>query len=165
MDHKIYIALGTNLGDREFHIREARKSLAPKVCVLAQSMIYETVPWGFLEQPDFLNQVVAAKTNLSPIELLAYLKDIEIHLGRKPTFRNGPRIVDLDILFYDDCVIDEKELVIPHPRLDQRAFVLIPLMDIAPDLEHPTLGCTIKALTHSLGSDGVVPYHRSEISV
>ena len=162
MEHKIYIALGTNLGDRELHLREAVQALAPKIQVLAQSLIYETAPWGFREQPDFLNQVIAAQTNLSPHELLAYLKDIEIRLGRRPTFRNGPRTVDLDILFYDDLVIDEHHLIIPHPRLEQRAFVLVPLMDIAPDFQHPKLGCTIKTLLDTLGSEGVVPFHPSE---
>ncbi len=161
MEHKIYIALGTNLGDREFHLREAVQALAPKVHVLAQSLIYETVPWGFREQPDFLNQVIAAKTDLSAYELLAYLKEIETRLGRKPTFRNGPRTVDLDILFYDDLVLHEDQLIIPHPRLPQRAFVLVPLMDIAPDLQHPILGCTIKALLDTLDSEGVEPFHPS----
>ena len=162
MEHNIYIGLGTNLGERETNLRDAVKALAPKISVLAKSLIYETAPWGFSDQPNFLNQVVAAKTNLSSFKLLAYLKNIEACMGRKPTFRNGPRVVDMDILFYDDCVIQEDQLIIPHPRLHLRAFVLVPLVEIAPNLQHPILGCTMQALLHSLGSEGVEQFHPSE---
>ena len=92
---------------------------------------------------------------------MAYLKEIESRLGRKPTFRNGPRIVDLDILFYDDCVLQEDDLVIPHPRLHQRAFVLAPLADIAPDLLHPTMQNTIQTLLESCGNEGVALFSTS----
>lgn len=163
MEHNIYIGLGTNLGEREINLRDAVKALAPKISVLAKSLIYETAPWGFSDQPKFLNQVIAAKTNLSSFELLAYLKNIEASLGRKPTFRNGPRIVDLDILFYDDCVIQEDQLIIPHPRLHLRAFVLVPLVELAPKLKHPKLGRTMQALLHSLGREGVEQFHPSEL--
>ena len=162
MEHNIYIGLGTNLGERETNLRDAVKALAPKISVLAKSLIYETTPWGFSDQPKFLNQVIAAKTNLSSFELLAYLKNIEAYMGRKATFRNGPRVIDLDILFYDDCVIQEDQLNIPHPRLHLRAFVLVPLVDLAPKLQHPVLGCTMQALLHSLGREGVEQFHPSE---
>ena len=162
MEHNIYIGLGTNLGERETNLRDAVKAFAPKISVLAKSLLYETAPWGFSDQPNFLNQVIAAKTNLSSFELLAYLKNIEASLGRKPNFRNGPRIVDLDILFYDDCVIQEDQLIIPHPRLHLRAFVLVPLVELAPKLKHPKLGRTMQDLLHSLGREGVEQFHPSE---
>jgi len=161
MEHKIYIALGTNLGDREIILQDAVAALAPDVSVSHQSPIYETAPWGFADQPNFLNQVIAAETNLSPFELLTYLKEIESRLGRKPTFQNGPRVVDLDILFYDDCVIRENVLVIPHLRLHQRAFVLVPLADIAPNLIHPTIQKTIQSLLDSCGREGVTLFRNS----
>lgn len=164
MEHKIYLALGTNLGDRTNNLRDAVAAFAPEVRVFAQSPIYETAPWGFDDQPDFLNQVIAAETDLSPLALLAHLKDIESRLGRKPSFRNGPRIVDLDILFYDDCVVQEDELVIPHPRLHQRAFVLVPLVDLAPTFQHPILRCNIQTLLDALGSEGVAQLHTLAIS-
>ncbi len=163
MEHKIYLSIGTNLGDREFHLREAVQALTPKVSVLNESLIYETIPWGFRDQPDFLNQVIAAKTKLSPHELLAYLKNIEVQIGRKPNFLNGPRVVDLDILFYDDYIFDDDHLIIPHPHLHQRAFVLVPLVEIAPKLLHPIYGSTVKELLDSLGSEGVEPFLKSEI--
>ena len=162
MEHNIYIGLGTNLGERETNLRDAVNALAPKISVLAKSLIYETAPWGFSDQPKFLNQVIAAKTYLSSFELLAYLKNIETYLGRKETFRNGPRVIDLDILFYDNCVVQEDQLNIPHPRLHLRAFVLVPLVELAPKLQHPVLGCTMQALLHSLGREGVEQFHPSE---
>ncbi|MEN8172836.1 MAG: 2-amino-4-hydroxy-6-hydroxymethyldihydropteridine diphosphokinase [Chloroflexota bacterium] len=161
MEQKIYLALGTNLGDREINLRDALAALPPKVSLSEQSPIYETVPWGFDDQPNFLNMVIEGGTNLSPFELLAYLKEIEFQLGRRPTFRNGPRVVDLDILFYDDWIVQSEELVIPHPRLHKRAFVLVPLADIAPNFLHPSIQTPIQELLDSLGSEGVVLYRPS----
>ncbi|HBX71072.1 MAG TPA: 2-amino-4-hydroxy-6-hydroxymethyldihydropteridine diphosphokinase, partial [Chloroflexi bacterium] len=100
----IYIALGTNLGDRLANLQSAIRQMPPEVTILAQSPIYQTPPWGYADQPDFLNQVVMAETNLPPQALLAYLKTLEIRVGRMPTFRYGPRVVDLDILFYGDLI-------------------------------------------------------------
>lgn len=143
MQHRVYLALGSNLGDRRANLAAALAALAPQVRLLKRSALYETAPWGYADQPDFLNQVVAAETALPPVELLAYLKEIEVQVGRQPSFRYGPRAIDLDILFYDELVLETPELVIPHPRLDERLFVLAPLAEIAPELVHPVLGVSI----------------------
>ena len=135
----IYLALGTNLGDRPANLRAALKALAPEVKVLSESKIYETPPWGYENQPAFLNMAIKAETSMEPQALLAYLKNLEADLGRAKTFRNGPRRIDLDILFYDFLVLDTPPLTIPHPHLQERAFVLVPLNDIASDLVHPVL--------------------------
>lgn len=139
MNHIVYIALGTNLGDRRANLRTAIRSLPTAVTVIDESPIYETPPWGYEDQPAFLNMVVKAETNLEPESLLIYLKHIEAELGREKSIRWGPRLIDLDILFYDNLVIESPPLVIPHPRLHERAFVLVPLADIAPDLVHPVI--------------------------
>jgi 2-amino-4-hydroxy-6-hydroxymethyldihydropteridine diphosphokinase len=154
----VFLGLGSNLGDRLANLQAAQAALAPQVSILAASPVYETAPWGYRDQPPFLNRVVQAQTGLSPVDLLAYLKRIEVTLGRKPNFRNGPRLIDLDILFYDDLVLETPDLVIPHPRLAERAFVLVPLADLAPDLRHPLLGLTIRALLQSVDSKGVSLY-------
>lgn len=146
MPHTIYLALGTNLGDRLANLRAAIAALAPQARVEAESRIYETEPWGFTEQPAFLNMVLRAETDLAPADLLSFLKNLEADLGRAPTFRNGPRLIDIDILFYDDLILDTPPLIIPHPRLHERDFVLVPLADIAPDFVHPLLNQSIRAL-------------------
>ena|SRR5688572_5405888 len=146
MDHTVYLALGSNLGNRLANIKNAILNFTPQLEVKKKSSVYETPPWGFADQPAFLNQVVMAETYLEPQDLLEHLKRLEVVLGREPTFPNGPRLIDLDILFYDDVEIDSPPLQIPHPRLHQRGFVLVPLNDIAPDLVHPTLGKSIGEL-------------------
>lgn len=135
--HTVYLALGSNLGDREENLKEAIASLSPQMVVKAKSHVYETPPWGYEDQPKFLNQVLKVQTYLEPEPLLKHIKRLEIALGRKTSFRNGPRLIDIDILFYDDLVLNTPILTIPHPRLHERGFVLLPLMDIAPDLVHP----------------------------
>ena len=155
---KIYIALGTNLGDRLANLRDAINALAPDVRVLRESTIYETPPWGYTDQPAFLNMVVEAATNLNPRALLNYLKKREDELGRVKNFRYGPRHIDLDILFYDDLVFEDDRLQIPHPRLHERAFVLVPLNDLAPDLVHPVLGKDVKSLLSALDDDEIHPF-------
>jgi 2-amino-4-hydroxy-6-hydroxymethyldihydropteridine diphosphokinase len=155
MTHTIYIALGTNMGDRPENLRAALLTFAPKIKLKAESSIYETEPWGYADQPSFLNMVICAETNLSPLELLAHLKELELALGRAPTFRNGPRLIDLDILFYDALTFNTPLLVIPHPHLHERAFVLIPLAEIAPGLVHPVMGQSVSQLVEMVDRRGV----------
>jgi 2-amino-4-hydroxy-6-hydroxymethyldihydropteridine diphosphokinase len=123
--------------------------------LLACSPVYETKPWGYTDQPAFLNQAVAGEANLSPVDLLTHLKKIETTLGRKPTFRYGPRQIDIDILFYDDLILQTPALILPHPRLHERAFVLAPLADIAPNLVHPGLGKSVRELLAEADRTGV----------
>jgi len=154
----VYLALGTNLGDRPANLRAAIVALPPSVVVLQSSSMYETPPWGFTNQPAFLNMAVKAETRLEPAALLAHLKRIEQELGRTPTVRWGPRVIDMDILFYDDLVLETPEATIPHPRLHERAFVLIPLADIAPDLRHPVLGKTVAEMLAECDTSGIKQY-------
>jgi 2-amino-4-hydroxy-6-hydroxymethyldihydropteridine diphosphokinase len=157
MTHSVYIGLGTNLGDRLENLRNALAALPPKVTVLAESAIYETPPWGYADQPDYLNMAVRAATDLPPLELLALLKAIEQAQGRLPTFRYGPRPIDLDILFYGDLVLESPQLVIPHPRLHERGFMLVPLADLNPDLLHPLLGYTVFDMLAQADLSGITP--------
>lgn len=159
MSHTVYIALGTNLGDRLANLREAIESMPPDVKVVDESHIYETPPWGYEDQPAFLNMAVKAETGMQPESLLRYLKQLEIELGREQNFRWGPRLIDLDILFYDDRIIDSPPLVIPHPRLHERAFVLVPLADVAPEHVHPLLGKSIRDLLREIDTQGIERYH------
>ena len=154
----IYLALGTNLGDRLANLRAALHALAPDVRVLAESHIYETPPWGYADQPAFLNMAVKCETGLGPESLLKRLKQIEVEAGREASFRYGPRQIDLDILFYDDLVLESKALTIPHARLQERAFVLVPLMDIAPNLIHPVLKKSVADLLAGQNVEGIVLY-------
>ena len=155
MGHTIYLALGTNLGDRFANLRSAIAALPSHVRVLMESPIYETLPWGYTDQPAFLNMALKARTYLTPLALLSHLKHLETELGRTPTFHYGPRQIDIDILFYDNLVIETSGLVIPHPRLHERGFVLVPLADIAPDLCHPILDKTIHELLTSCDTTGI----------
>ncbi len=146
----ILLSLGSNLGDRPANLRSAIAALAPAVRVTRESPVYETAPWGFEDQPSFLNMVVEGETDLPPLELLKFLKTLETELGRTPTFRYGPRLIDLDILFYDDLILETPELTIPHPKLHERAFVLVPLADVAPEFVHPFIQQNIAYLLSSL---------------
>lgn len=153
--HTVYIALGSNLGNRQEHLTAAIAGLRKAVDLQATSSIYETEPVGYLEQPRFLNMVCGGKTQLSAQELLKYVKALEKANGRQETFRNGPRAIDIDILLYDRAKIQREDLVIPHPRMSTRAFVLIPLAEIAPDLIEPDSGKTIHELLASISKQGV----------
>jgi 2-amino-4-hydroxy-6-hydroxymethyldihydropteridine diphosphokinase len=146
MDHIVYLALGSNMGNRLANLKTAIGNLTPQLAVKNRSSVYETPPWGFTAQANFLNQVVMAETYLKPQALLGHLKRLEMALGRVPNFQNGPRLIDIDILFFDDLMLETPQLVIPHPRLHQRAFVLVPLSEIAPDYVHPMLGKPIHKL-------------------
>ncbi len=154
----IYLSLGSNLGDREANLESVFEELPPAIEMIVRSSIYQTEPWGFKDQPDFLNMVVQGKTELSPRELLVYLKKIEKKIGRKPSFIYGPRLVDIDILFYGKKVVDEVSLTIPHKKIPERAFVLVPLMEIAPDLKFPDSDQTISNLVSSIDTSGVSLY-------
>lgn len=180
-----YLGLGANLGQREANLREAIFSLsggrgnryatgagategsqpqgaevrpAPPATieVLRASSVYETAPWGYTSQPDFLNCVLEVRTSLSPRRLLDLVKGLEQEMGRQPGVRYGPRLIDVDILLYGETTVDLPDLKIPHPGLPQRAFVLVPLAELAPGLVHPTLGITIGELAHRVdGLEGV----------
>ena len=139
----VYLGLGTNLGERESNLRDALGRLAADVRIEAVSAVYESEPVGFRAQPDFWNLVVRGQTELEPRALLGAIKEIERAMGRRPSFRNAPRVIDIDILVYDDVVLDLPELSIPHPRMLERAFVLRPLAELAPGLVHPRTGRTI----------------------
>ncbi|GAB4481533.1 MAG: 2-amino-4-hydroxy-6-hydroxymethyldihydropteridine diphosphokinase [Anaerolineales bacterium] len=153
--HIVYLAFGSNLGDRLANLQQALRSLPPAVEVEVESSVYETPPWGILDQPPFYNQVVRAVTELSPHALLDYLKQIEQRLGRTETIRNGPRTIDIDILFYDNLEMDTPLLGLPHPRMEGRAFVWVPLAEIAPNLVHPKLGKTAAQVVENLDCSGI----------
>lgn len=154
--HRAYLALGSNIGDREGYIKKAVELLKahPQIRVLAVSPLYNTAPVGFIDQPDFLNGAVAVDTVLMPHELLDVCLGIEKRLGRVRTVRWGPRTIDIDLLLYDDLVINGEDLALPHPRMHERAFVLQPLCDIAPDAVHPVYNKTIKKLYEALTIKG-----------
>lgn len=158
MHHKIYLGLGSNLGDRHAHLEAAASALAPSVLVLRRSAMYETAPWGFTDQPAFLNQVLEAETDLEPKGLLALLKATEKQLGRQTRFRNGPREIDIDILLIDDLVLNEDGLRVPHPGLHERVFILTPLAEVAPDLIIPGQQQTAKELLSALDASGLALY-------
>lgn len=161
MKHKVFLGTGSNIGDRLAGLQHAARALQEMCQVELQSSIYETQPWGFTDQPAFLNQVLKATTELDPFDLLAEVKLIETDMGRTPTFRYGPRIIDIDILFFDDLVLDDERLTIPHSRITERAFVMVPLDEIAPFLVHPRLQRTIHDLIAEVDTSGVVLYRKS----
>ena len=148
----IYIGIGSNLGDKEGNCKTAIERLSKNgIAVKKISSPYRTKPWGVEDQPDFVNMAVKAETNVNPSELLTILKTIEKEMGRQDGVRWGPRLIDLDLLFYDDLVISCDELAIPHPLLHEREFVLLPMTEIAAEFVHPVLKATIKQLAGNLG--------------
>lgn len=148
-----FVALGSNIGDRVGNIRKAIEFLKEKASVSNVSSMYETEPMYLVDQNWFVNCVAKLETNLSPRELLHYLKDVERRMGRTEGVRYGPRIIDLDILFYGDEVIRQDDLEIPHPGISERTFVLVPLAEIEPDLVHPVYGKTSSKLLAELNSN------------
>ena len=156
---RAYLGLGSNLGNREMNIQRALRLLAThKTRVGAISPLYETEPWGMIDQPRFLNAVCALDTNYPPHALLTTLKEIEATMGRIPSMRYGPRLIDLDILLYGDQLIDTPDLKIPHPEMLRRAFVLVPLATIAPETIHPATNLTIAEHLCSADISGIALY-------
>ena len=153
---EVYLGLGSNLGDRMGNLKSAVEKLSKRVAVEKISSAYETEPLYNTEQPMFLNAVIKGVTELDPLELLSFVKGIENDLGRQPGRRNAPRIIDIDILFYGKRVIQTGELTVPHPRIAERAFVLVPLAELAPKLVHPQLKRSVsELLAEAEGEDGV----------
>jgi 2-amino-4-hydroxy-6-hydroxymethyldihydropteridine diphosphokinase len=146
MDHQLFLGLGSNLGQRQHNLEQAIAGLSKVMKVTAVSPIYEAEPWGLLEQPTFLNACLSGETEHSPQNLLIFIKNLEIEMGRRAAPKWGPRLIDIDILLYENIVLQMNGLTIPHPHLHERAFVLAPLADIAPEVKHPVLGQTIGEL-------------------
>jgi len=151
------IALGSNIGDRLGTMRQAVMLLEERsLRISASSDVFETPPWGMENQPRFLNACVLAETDILPRALLELLLNIESDLGRIRRYKWGPREIDLDLLFYDDQVFNESGLVLPHPQMHRRAFVLVPLLQIAPDWRHPVLGKSIRELAGSMDASSII---------
>jgi GTP cyclohydrolase IV len=146
----IYLSLGSNIGDRRYNLASALDALARKISIKTVSSIYDTKPVGNTLQPRFLNLVCEAETSLAAPDLLNFVKQIEKNMGREPGPVNGPRPLDIDILFYGNQVIELPGLIIPHPRLAERAFVLVPFAEIAPGFVHPVMGKNIRQMLRAL---------------
>ncbi|WP_018478454.1 2-amino-4-hydroxy-6-hydroxymethyldihydropteridine diphosphokinase [Pontibacter roseus] len=144
---RLYLLLGGNLGDRVLYLQQARAGIAKRIGILERSSsLYETAAWGNTEQPAFLNQVLEVQTELSPEQVLQDINMLEQELGRVRLEHWGARVIDIDILFYDDLVLQTQRLTIPHPQLHLRRFTLLPLAELAPELVHPVLGKSISTL-------------------
>jgi len=151
----LFIALGTNLGNRVANLAKARRRLAEHLLLVNASHLYETPPWGITDQPAFYNQVIETSSDADPLDLLHLVKRIEVEMGRVPGLRYGPRLIDIDLLVYGERVMNTPELTLPHPRLFERAFVLVPFAEIAPDLIPPTQTATISELCSRLDPAGI----------
>ena len=148
---KVYLGLGSNLGDRKANLEKALQLLGEWLCVEQVSSLYETEPMGYVAQPRFLNAVCRAEIDIGPLQLLSLIKGIEASLGRAPGLPNAPRPIDVDIIVYGDLVMETPQLTIPHPRLEERAFVLIPLLELEAALVHPASGESIGDLVARVG--------------
>jgi 2-amino-4-hydroxy-6-hydroxymethyldihydropteridine diphosphokinase len=143
---QVYLGLGSNLGDRSANLYTGIQLLGEALTDIAISSVYQTEPVGVRDQPAFLNLVLCGRTTLSPHPLLDFVKQVERRVGRTPTFRWGPRVLDVDILLYDDEVVADPDLIIPHRELKHRAFVLVPLHELAPALRLPDGTCVANLL-------------------
>ena len=153
----VFLLLGSNLGDRKLFLQQANEHISEEVApIITTSAIYETQSWGKTDSPDYLNQVVVIRTELSAKIILQRILNIEWKIGRIREEKWGPRIIDIDILFYGDSLIDEPDLQVPHPELHKRRFTLDPLAEIAPDLIHPVLHKTILQLKNELTDNLIV---------
>jgi len=153
----VLIGLGANLGDPLSQLRSATRQIRGILPIDGVSAIYKTTPVGLLDQPDFLNLVLRARSSASTEDIFALLAAIEQGLGRQRVIKGGPRTIDIDLLGYGDVVLESDSLVVPHPRLHQRAFVLVPLADVAPQWRHPLLNATVTEMLEALGPvEGVV---------
>jgi 2-amino-4-hydroxy-6-hydroxymethyldihydropteridine diphosphokinase len=154
---RAYIGTGTNLGQRLKNLDRASELLMEieGVELLRKSHVYETEPWGYTEQPSFLNQALEIDSTISPLALLHRLKAIEAEMGRQPTFHLGPRLIDMDILLYNELVLQSDELTVPHPHMHERAFVLVPLAELAPEAYHPLLHRTASELLQDVDTSGI----------
>jgi 2-amino-4-hydroxy-6-hydroxymethyldihydropteridine diphosphokinase len=150
MEHITYLSLGSNIGDRERNLRDAIQRLSELGMITAVSSVYETEPMEVTDQPWFLNAAIGLRTTLVATELMKEVLAIEAAMGRVRTRPKGPRTIDIDILLYDDAVISEPGLTIPHTAMQERLFVLAPLAEIAPEVRHPVLHRTIRELRDSL---------------
>ncbi len=161
----IFLGLGTNLGDRQQNLQRAVNGLAAGMMITAVSQTYETPPWGVDEQPAFFNICLVAETNQTPFELLSFVKNLESEIGRIPTYRWGPRLIDIDLLFFNSEIIDDPNLIIPHLHLSERAFVLAPLAEIAADFVHPRTGKSIKVMLNEVDKLGIRPLPNMPITI
>ncbi|GAB3532007.1 2-amino-4-hydroxy-6-hydroxymethyldihydropteridine diphosphokinase [Pontibacter brevis] len=161
---ELYLLLGGNLGDRVSYLTEARKSIATVIgSITNSSKLYETAAWGKTDQPSFLNQVLAVQTDLRPEQVLLKINTIEQELGRVRLEHWGARVIDIDILFYDQHVVQSQRLTIPHPQLHLRRFTLMPLAEIAPRLVHPVLGKAAEDLLKECPDTLEVRVHQAEV--
>ncbi len=151
-----YILLGSNIGNSKAYIEKAKFLLGSILCIDKQSSLYKTAPWGETNQDYFLNQVLQLSSDIEPRELMSRIEGLESLLGKQKTSKYGPRTIDIDILLYGDNIISENNLYVPHPRMHKRAFTLIPLNEIAPDVYHPQLNKTIKELLAECQDDSEV---------
>ena len=148
--NKLYLLLGSNMGNSNAQLTKARQHIEKLIGpVTRQSSLYATAAWGNTKQPDFLNQVIIVETELTAVQTMQTILKIEKMMGRIRTIKNAPRIIDIDILFFNKEIIDQKYLIIPHPQIQNRRFVLVPLNQLSPNLRHPVLKKTVhQLLTH-----------------